>query len=241
MPTIMAAVYAVHEFKNTHTHTQTGRGFTCSCQKSSGVSLTKECGEAESQRWPTLQGTWTVKFLSSQRLTNHLLYNFPHTSRALAVRSKTSESSHIHPLGLSLLSPPLSFLSPPNLSFISQHPSASPLVSRAVVSVLRGWCYGGGRARVRQGSSFTDMTAERIWAYWGHAGSTHVELVWKVSDKTEVRHSALLNYGRSSSLIWEAGHPSLSVSHFIFPSALQRVLTRTAGAKNSSQLREALG
>lgn len=31
--------------------------------------------------------------------------------------------------------------------------------------------------------------------------STHVELVGKVSDKTEVRHSASLNYGRSSSLI----------------------------------------
>lgn len=163
-----------------------------------------------------LAGTWTVKFHSSQCLTNHLFHNFPHTSVAVAVRSKTLVNHHasIH-LASSLrflLSPFLFFL-----CFLSLDTSRSHVSSRE-----RSFLFTRPMWR-REGRACTDDVFSLMWQQRGSGlikamPSTHVELVLKVSDKTEVRHPAPLSYGLSSSLIWEAGHPSLSPSHFILPS-----------------------
>lgn len=164
-----------------------------------------------------LAGTWTVKFHSSQCLTNHPFHNFPHTSAAVSVRSKTlvNHNASIH------LASSLCFLLSPLFFCSSVFYLSTPL---ALTSRLAsGRCCLRGRRERREGRACTVDVFSVMWQQRGSGlikamPSTHVELVLKVSDKTEVRHPAPLSYGPSSSLIWEAGHPSLSPSHFILPS-----------------------
>lgn len=246
-------MHGVHGFRgaNTHVHQQTRcvwrqKGFTSSRRNHLGRAA-RVFGEAQVKGNGSWQARrqWNSTHRSVQQIISPITC-LTHQRPLCQIKRRVNHHTSIHLasflLFFSSASSPLLSFSPKPVFYLPTPLSLTPHVSASPLLFTRSKMGRGGGHVMRQGCGFQWCDSREDlgllkpcspWTMWS----------WFKRCQTWQRYVIRRGWIMAWAHLWSERQviPLSSRSHFIFPLALQRVLTRTAGAKNPSELCRGLG